>query len=83
MVAYRFAGLHAHGRPTNAPDAFASTHSSDVTLFEGRNGSGKTPVLNAIVWCIAGNLIRSQRAPESGMTDPFIGPMSPSLSETA
>jgi hypothetical protein len=69
MVAHRFAGLHVHGRPTDAPDAFVFTPTSDVTLFEGANGSGKTSILNAIVWCITGYLIRSQRAPEPGMTE--------------
>lgn len=69
MVAHRFAGLHVHGRPTDAPDPFVFTPTSDVTLFEGANGSGKTSILNAIVWCITGHLIRSQRAPESGMTE--------------
>ncbi|EGD59852.1 hypothetical protein Y88_2291 [Novosphingobium nitrogenifigens DSM 19370] len=40
-----------------------------MTLFEGANGSGKTSILNAIIWCITGHLIRSQRTPESGMTE--------------
>lgn len=69
IVAHRFAGLHVHGRPTDAPDSFVFAPTSDVTLFEGANGSGKTSILNAIVWCITGNLIRSQRAPDSGMIE--------------
>ncbi|WP_217621795.1 ATP-binding protein [Phaeobacter inhibens] len=69
MVAHRFAGLHVHGRPTDAPDPFVFTPTSEVTLFEGANGSGKTSILNAIVWCITGQLIRSQRVPETGMTE--------------
>lgn len=69
MVAHRFAGLHVHGKLTDAPDPFVFTPTSDVTLLEGANGSGKTSILNAIVWCITGELIRSQRGPESGLVD--------------
>ncbi|WP_176598291.1 MULTISPECIES: ATP-binding protein [Sphingobium] len=69
MVAHRFAGLHVYGRLTDAPDTFVFTPTASVTLFEGANGSGKTSILNAMIWCLTGNLIRSQREPESGMTE--------------
>ena len=40
-----------------------------MTLLEGVNGSGKTSIANAIVWCLTGHLIRSQRSPEEGPLD--------------
>ncbi|KXV60224.1 hypothetical protein AD947_02610 [Acetobacter tropicalis] len=66
MTAHRFAGLHVYGRVSDAPDAFIFTPTASVTLFEGANGSGKTSILNAIIWCLTGYLIRSQREPELG-----------------
>jgi hypothetical protein len=69
VVAYRFAGLHAFGRPTEPPDFFIFEPAKAVTLFEGVNGSGKTSIANAIVWCLSGYLIRPQRAPEEGPTE--------------
>jgi len=66
VEAHRFAGLHVYGRSTEAPDRFIFTPSKNVTLFEGANGSGKTSIANAIVWCLTGHLIRSQRPPEQG-----------------
>jgi hypothetical protein len=66
VEAHRFAGLHVHGRSDNAPDRFVFMPGKPVTLFEGANGSGKTSVANAIVWCLTGHLIRSQRPPEQG-----------------
>ena len=66
IVAHRFAGLHAYGQSTEPPDTFTFTLTKDVTLFEGVNGSGKTSIANAIVWCLTGHLIRSQRPPEVG-----------------
>ena len=41
-----------------------------MTLFEGLNASGKTSLLNAIIWALTGQILRPQRAPESG-TDEF------------
>ena len=35
-----------------------------ITLFEGRNGAGKTSLLNAAVWCLTGRILRPQRPPE-------------------
>lgn len=66
VEAHRFAGLHLFGRTTEAPDRFVFAPGKDVTLFEGANGSGKTSIVNAIVWCLTGHLLRSQRAPEAG-----------------
>ncbi len=66
VEAHRFAGLHLHGRSNEAPDRFVFTPNKPMTLFEGANGSGKTSVANAIVWCLTGHLIRSQRPPEQG-----------------
>ncbi|MCG4262591.1 ATP-binding protein, partial [Acetobacter senegalensis] len=50
MTAHRFAGLQVYGRVSDAPDAFIFTPTASVTLFEGANGSGKTSILNAIIW---------------------------------
>lgn len=69
VVAHRFAGLHAYGRPTEPPDTFTFAPAKPMTLFEGFNGSGKTSIANAIVWCLTGHLIRSQRQPEAGPTE--------------
>lgn len=69
LVAHRFAGLHAYGRSTEPPDIFTFEPSKTVTLFEGANGSGKTSIANAIIWCLSGHLIRSQRPPEEGPTE--------------
>ena len=69
LTAHRFAGLHAYGSATEAPETFTFVPSKNATLFEGANGSGKTSILNAIVWCLTGEIIRSQRAPEPGTTE--------------
>jgi len=62
--AHRFAGIHKYGDITNAPEDFEYTFDRPVTLIEGKNGSGKTSLLNAITWCLTGSIYRSQRAPE-------------------
>jgi hypothetical protein len=69
ITAHRFAGLHAFGRPTEPPNAFTFEPHTSITLFEGGNGSGKTSIANAIVWCLTGHLIRAQRPPEEGPTE--------------
>lgn len=69
VVAHRFAGLHAYGRPTEPPETFTFVPNKPMTLFEGFNGAGKTSIANAIVWCLTGHLIRSQRQPEAGPTE--------------
>lgn len=66
LVAHRFAGLHAYGTADNAPDDFVFEPTKPITLFEGWNGSGKTSLANAIIWCLTGQLLRAQRLPESG-----------------
>lgn len=69
VEAHRFAGLHAYGRPSAPPASFVFEPGKPVTLLEGVNGSGKTSIANAIVWCLTGHLIRSQRSPEEGPLD--------------
>lgn len=69
VEAHRFAGLHAYGRPSAPPASFVFEPAKPVTLLEGVNGSGKTSIANAIVWCLTGHLIRSQRPPEEGPLD--------------
>lgn len=69
IEAHRFAGLHAYGRPSAPPEPFVFEPGRPVTLLEGVNGSGKTSIANAIVWCLTGHLIRSQRPPEQGPLD--------------
>lgn len=65
MEAHRFAGLHKFGTPDAAPENYVHEFSSPITLFEGRNGSGKTSLLNAIIWTLTGEMLRPQREPES------------------
>lgn len=69
VEAHRFAGLHAYGRPGSPPASFVFEPGKPVTLLEGVNGSGKTSIVNAIIWCMTGHLIRSQRPPEEGPLD--------------
>lgn len=69
VEAHRFAWLHAFGRLSAPPTSFVFEPGKPVTLFEGVNGSGKTSIVNAIVWCLTGHLIRSQRPPEEGPLD--------------
>jgi hypothetical protein len=65
VEAHRFAGLHKFGTPGVAPDNYVHEFSTSLTLFEGRNGSGKTSLLNAIIWTLTGEMLRPQRAPET------------------
>lgn len=69
LVAHRFAGLNVYGQTNTPPDDFIFEPQKDLTLFEGANGSGKTSIANAIVWCLTGSLIRSQREPELGLNE--------------
>ena len=66
IEAHRFGGLHAYGPVDNPPPTFVYEPNTPVPLFEGLNGSGKTSILNAIIWALTGQLLRPQRAPESG-----------------
>jgi hypothetical protein len=65
LVAHRFAGLHKFGTPGSAPEDYVHEFTSLLTLFEGRNGSGKTSLLNAIIWALTGEILRPQREPEA------------------
>jgi hypothetical protein len=64
LEAHRFAGLHKFGTPDSAPANYVHEFHSGITLFEGRNGSGKTSLLNAIIWALTGAILRPQREPE-------------------
>lgn len=65
LEAHRFAGLHKFGTPGAAPENYVHEFPLSITLFEGRNGSGKTSLLNAIIWALTGEILRAQREPES------------------
>ncbi len=65
LEAHRFAGLHKFGTPDAAPANYVHEFTSPLTLFEGRNGSGKTSLLNAIIWTLTGEMLRPQREPEA------------------
>ena len=69
LEAHRFGGLHAYGGPNNAPESFVFEPSQPITLFEGWNGSGKTSLLNAVIWCLTGQLLRPQRKPEDAKAE--------------
>ena len=64
VEAHRFAGLHKYGTPETPPKNFIFDFSKKITLFEGRNGSGKTSLANAIIWALTGEILRPQREPE-------------------
>lgn len=69
LRAHRFAGLHRYRKAAQAPDVFELEFRAPITFLEGANGAGKTSILNAIVWALTGQLMRPQRAPESGQTE--------------
>lgn len=69
IVTHRFAGLHKFGTPEAAPDDFIHDFTQPLTLLEGRNGAGKTSLLNAIIWTLTGELLRPQRLPEEADKD--------------
>jgi len=69
VEAHCFAGLHAYRPPDSPPPNFVFEPQADVTLFEGLNGSGKTSLLNATIWCLTGQILRPQRGPEAGDTE--------------
>ena len=66
LVAHRFAGVHAYGTFETAPEDFVFEPVAPITLFDGWNGAGKTSLLNAIIWCLTGELLRPQRRSEGG-----------------
>src|ERR1035437_8199299 len=63
---HQFGGLHACRSSAGASENFIFEPTRDITLFEGWNGSGKTSLLNAVIWCLTGQLLRPQRRPEQG-----------------
>ena len=65
LEAHRFAGLHKFGTPDAAPPNYVHEFTSQLTLLEGRNGSGKTSLLNATIWALTGEMLRPQREPEA------------------
>ena len=65
MRAHGFAGLHIASTDKLSPEDFLYTFEAPLTLFEGMNGSGKTSLLNAIIWALTGEILRPQRQPES------------------
>jgi AAA domain len=69
LVAHRFAGLHAYGSADDPPEDFVFEPAKAITLFEGWNGSGKTSLANAVIWCLTGQLLRAQRLPEGGSAE--------------
>ncbi|SCW96517.1 MULTISPECIES: AAA family ATPase [unclassified Pseudomonas] len=69
IQAHQFAGLHHAGTSQAKPNDFVFEVKSGVTLFEGYNGCGKTSLINAIIWALTGEVLRPQRAPESGSKD--------------
>jgi hypothetical protein len=65
LEAHRFAGLHKFGTPAAAPANYIHEFCAPLTLLEGRNGSGKTSLVNAILWALTGEVLRPQREPET------------------
>ncbi|WP_018391074.1 ATP-binding protein [Ancylobacter sp. FA202] len=69
IVAHRFAGVHAYGTAETPPVDFVFEPREPITLFDGWNGAGKTSLLNTVVWCLTGEILRPQRRPESGQEE--------------
>jgi AAA domain len=69
VVAHRFAGVHAYGTPDVPPPDFVFEPRHPITLFYGWNGAGKTSLLNTVIWCLTGEMLRPQRPPESGQEE--------------
>ncbi len=64
LEARRFAGLHKYGTQATALENYVHEFPTPTTLFEGRNGSGKTSLANAVIWALTGEILRAQREPE-------------------
>jgi hypothetical protein len=64
IKAHRFAGIHEYGSIDCAPEDFYFDFQKPITLIHGKNGAGKTSLLNAITWCLTGYIYRSNRPPE-------------------
>lgn len=63
--AHRFAGLHGYECDLAQPDDFFLTLNEPLISIQGRNGSGKTSLINAMTWCLTGYVHRPQRQPET------------------
>lgn len=63
--AHRFGGLHTYNSDLAEPDEFYMELEKPLTSVQGRNGSGKTSLINAITWCLTGYVHRPQRQPET------------------
>jgi hypothetical protein len=69
VVAHRFAGVHSYGTADAPPPDFVFEPRAPITLFDGWNGAGKTSLLNTVIWCLTGEMLRPQRQPESGQEE--------------
>ncbi|QDV20136.1 DNA replication and repair protein RecF [Gimesia panareensis] len=63
--ANQFGGVH-RDEGLEEKEIFEYNCESDLSLFEGNNGSGKSSILSAICWCLTGYVYRSQKPPEIG-----------------
>ena len=63
--AHRFAGLHAYNSNLAEPGDFHQELDKRLISIQGRNGAGKTSLINAITWCLTGYVHRPQRQPET------------------
>jgi len=61
---HRFAGINKYGDSGNSSKDFYFEFNSPFTMVEGRNGAGKTSLLNAVIWCLTGTTLKSQKPPE-------------------
>jgi AAA domain-containing protein len=71
--AYQFAGIHKYKKTEDNPQDFYFEFACPFTMIEGRNGAGKTSLLNAIIWCLTGFTLRSQKPPEIVQTEIGVG----------
>jgi hypothetical protein len=69
IEAHRFGGLSAYSDAGEAPDNFVLEITKPIMLLEGWNGSGKTSIVNAAIWCLTGQLLRPQRKPEQAISE--------------
>ena len=64
-----FGGLSAYCAAGGVPDNFVLDITKSIMLLEGWNGSGKTSIVNAAIWCLTGQLLRPQRKPEQASSE--------------
>jgi hypothetical protein len=62
--AHRFGGLHHFDPRKDEPEEFDFLIRRKLLSLTGKNGTGKTSLLNAITWCLTGHIYRAQRGPE-------------------